>query len=96
MLAGRTDAPVDDFGLVDDEPAIIDRLQARRRPHCTVDIDHHAATATDEVMVVIVYPVLVVSGGSRGLDTPDEALVGQDAKSVVHGLSRHDPNVGPH
>ena len=52
--------------------------------------------ATDEVVMVVVDPVLVASRRARRLDTPDEALVGQDTEGVVNRLTRDGADLGPH
>ena len=95
-LAGWAGAPVDDLGFVDDEPVIVGRLKARCFVYRAVDIDGSAAAATNEVVVVVVHPVLVTSRRARRLDAPDEALVGEDAERVVHGLARDGTDLSPH
>lgn len=57
-LADGAHTPVDDLGLVDREPVIIGGFQARPAPHRAVDIDHATAGLADEVVVVVVDPIL--------------------------------------
>ena len=45
-------------------------------------------------MVVVADAALVERRRSRGLDPPDEAVVGQDAEGVVHRLTRNRPDLG--
>ena len=77
-------------------------LRGRRLPpgtaraHRTVDVDGDAAAATDEVVVVVVHPILEAGRRSRRLDTPDETRLGQDAERVVYRLARDGAELGPH
>ena len=96
LLASRTDAPINDLGLVDNESTTVRGFQARRRPHGTVGVDGDAAAATDEVMVVVVDSVLVPSRRTGRLNPPDEALLGQRPKSVVDSLVRHSADLRSH
>jgi hypothetical protein len=75
---------------------IVGGLQAGPVSDRTVDIDRGAAAAADEMVMVVVDPSLVASGGARRLDPPDEALVGQGAQCVVDRLTGDGPDLGPH
>ena len=65
-------APVDDLGLVDLVARVVGRRQARGVADGAVDVDHPAAGAADEVVVVVADPVLVAGRRPRGLDAPQE------------------------
>src|ERR687892_320793 len=86
-LALRAAPPVGDLGLVDLVAPVVDWRETGRGADCAVDVDHTAAGAADQVMVVVTHPILVAGRRPVGLDAPDEALVEHDAESVVHGLT---------
>src|SRR5690606_6928693 len=92
----RAQTPIDDLGLVDAEAVIVGGVQAGRTAHGTVDVDRHPAGATNEVVVVVVDPILVAGGGTGRLDAPDQPLLGERAQGVVHRLAGYRPDVGPH
>ncbi len=56
-------------------------------PDGAVNVYRPAAGATDEVVVVVIDPVLVTGRRARRLDTPDEAIAGQHAQGVVNRLT---------
>ena len=89
-------APVDHLGLVELETRVVGRGQARHGTDRAVDVDHPAARAADQVVVVVAGPTLVPRRRPGGLDAPDEAPVGQDAEGVVHRLAGDDADLGPH
>ena len=80
-------APVDDLGLVDLVARVVGGGEARRVADRAVDVDHPAAGAADQVVVVVADAVLVAGRRAGRLDAPEEALVGEDAEGVVHGLA---------
>src|SRR4051794_7479694 len=94
--AGGAVAPVDDLGLVDDEPVVVGHVQARSGADRAVDVDGATAAAADEVVVVVVDPVLVAGRRPGRLDPADESLVGQRAQRVVDRLPGDRPDLGPH
>jgi len=54
-----------------------------------VDVDGGAASAADEVVVVVADPRLVASRMAGRLDAPREAGEGERGEHVVHRLHRH-------
>ena len=84
-------SPEDDLGLIDREAVIIGRGQTWRRTDRAVDIEHHAAAAADQVMMIVSYAILVAGRGSRGLNPADEVLLHQDAQRIVDRLARNRP-----
>jgi hypothetical protein len=74
---------------------VVSRLEAGRVTHRTGDVDRGATAPTDQVVVVVIHPVLVTSQRARRLDPSDEPLVGQDAECVVDRLARHGTDLGP-
>jgi hypothetical protein len=92
----RAAAPVDDLGFVDDEARVVGGRQARGGADGAVDIDHAAAGAADQMVVVVADPILVPCRRTGGLDPSDQPVLGQDAQRVVHRLPGDDADVfGP-
>lgn len=87
-LTLRTSTPVRDVGFVDLVAVVVGRGKARRSTDGAVDVDETTAYATYEVMVIVIDAIFVAGGGPDGLNSPDEALVGEDAEGVVNGLAR--------
>src|SRR5438270_6436532 len=83
-------APIDALGFVDLVARVLGGCQARRLAHGAVDIHHPAAGSADEMVVVVVDSVFVPSRRSGRLDAPDDALVSEGPKRVVHRLKRDD------
>ncbi len=79
--------PIDHLRLVDVVAVVVDDVQTRCRPDRAVRVDGQATGATDEVMVVVAHPVLVASGRTGGLYTPEQSLVDENRKGVVHPLA---------
>ena len=95
LPTGGAAAPVDDLGLVDLVPRVVGRGQARRGTDGAVDVDHAAAGATDQMVVVVADPILVARRRPGGLDAPEQTHVGQHADGVVHRAARDGADVGP-
>ena len=93
--AVRTAAPVDDLGLVDLVALVVGRRETGRGADRAVDVDHAAADAADQMVVVVADPILEASRRPGGLDAPDETLGDQDAEGVVHRLERDGADLGP-
>ena len=89
-------APVDDLGLVDLVARVVGGREARRVADRAVDVDHLAAGAADQVVVVVAHAVLVAGRASRRAGCAGEALVGEGAEDVVDGLAGHGADLGPH
>ena len=87
-------APVDDLGLVDLVARVVGGGEARRLADRAVDVDHPAARAADEVVVVVADAVLVARRRPRRLDAPQQSLVGERAEHVVHRLARDGADLG--
>ena len=79
-------APVDDFGFVDLIAGVLGGGEARGLADGTVDVDHAAAGAADEVVVVVADAVLIAGRRAGRLDAPQDALVGQRREGLVYGL----------
>ncbi len=88
-------APVDDLGLVDLVARVVGRSQAWRGTDSAVHVDHAAAGATDQVVMVVTHPILVARRRPGRLDAPEQTHVGQDADGVVHRAPRDGTDVGP-
>jgi hypothetical protein len=54
--------PIDNFGLVDLEPGVVVRGEARNLTDCAIDVDRATASTADEVMVIVSDPHLVAGG----------------------------------
>jgi hypothetical protein len=89
-------APVHYLGLVDLVTRVVVRGQTRRGADCAVDIDHPAASAAGQVVVVVTGPTLEARRRPGGLDAPNETLLGKDAEGVVHRLTGDDADLGPY
>jgi hypothetical protein len=61
-LTLRTSAPIDDLGFVDLEAQVVGRRETGSEADRAVDVVHNAADATNQVMVVVIDPVLVEGG----------------------------------
>ncbi len=95
LPTGGTAAPVDDLGLVDLITGVVGRSQARHGTHGAIHVDHLAAGATDQVVMVVTHPILISCGGPRRLDAPEQTDVGQHADGVVDRAMRDGTDVGP-
>ncbi len=60
-----------------------------------IDVKHQSAVTTDQVVMVVTDSLLVAGRRPGRLDTPDEALVDQNAEGVVHPLARDGTDLGP-
>src|SRR5947209_7741750 len=81
-----TSAPINDFGFVDLVAPRIGGREAGGVTDRTIDVDHLIARPTDEVVVIVTNPVLVPGRRPGGLDSPQEALLGERGQCVVHRL----------
>ena len=84
-------APVDDLGLVDGEAVVVGGIEARCLAGGALDIDHRAAGAADEVVVVVAELQLEAGRVAGRLELADEAVRGQRAEDVVDRLGAHGP-----
>jgi hypothetical protein len=75
LLALGTQAPKDDFGLLDNKSMIGGGFQAGGMTYGTVHIGRHTAAAADDVMVIVSHPCLIASRMTRRLDAPDKACL---------------------
>ena len=89
LLALRTAPPVNDFGLVDFETVIVVRGKARSYPNRAVDVVHLAATATYQVMMVVIHAILVSRRRPGRLNPAHEVFIGQHTECIVYGLARN-------
>ena len=88
-LTRGTKSPVGDLGFIDLVAMVIRCRQAGSRADRTVDVNDTAALTTDQVVVVVVHPVLVASRRTDGLNPSKKALIDQDGQSVVDRLARN-------
>jgi hypothetical protein len=95
VLAGGAVTPVDNLGFVDDEPVVLGGLQAWPMPYRAIYVCRAATGPANDVVVIVIDPVFVPGRRTRRLDTPDEAIVGQNAQGVVHRLTRHSSDISP-
>lgn len=61
-----------------------------------IDIRGLAALPANHVVVIVLNAIFVKRGRTGRLNTPDNALLGKDAKGVVDRLSRDSSNFGAH
>ena len=61
---------------------------------CAIDVDHFSTCAADQVVVVVIDPILIAGRRSGGLDSTEDTLLGQDTEGIVDRLSRDDPDFG--
>jgi len=92
---GGAATPVHDLGLVDLEPVIVVGGEAWCRTYGTVDVEHDAAFAADEVVMVVPHPILVPCDRSGRLNAAHQVLLDKDAEGVVDGLTGDRTNAGP-
>lgn len=95
VLAVGAEAPVDDLGLVDDEAPVVHHVQAGADTGRAVHVDGAAAASADQVVVVVVDPVLVQGGRSGGLDAPEDTPLSEGAERVVDRLAGDGTDLGP-
>jgi hypothetical protein len=84
----RTASPINDLGLVDLVVRVVGRRQTRDGADRAIDVDHTAAGATDQMVVVVADAILEARGRPRGLNAPDQAFRDQNPEGVVHRLQR--------
>lgn len=87
--------PVRDLGLIDFISLVIDHGQARRIAGGAIDIDHPTTGTADQMVVVVINPILEEGRRPGRLDPPDEADVNQDRQRVVHRLARNGADLTP-
>jgi serine phosphatase RsbU (regulator of sigma subunit) len=85
----RAPAPVDDLGLVDDEPVVVGGVEAGRDADDALDVRDRAAVPAHQVVVVVTDPRLVASHRARRLDAPSQAGGRERTQHVVDRLVRH-------
>ncbi len=91
IATGGAVPPIDHFGLVDREARGVGGLEARGMSDGAVDVDHAAAGAADEVVVVVADAVFVAGGRASRLDPSQESGVDEGGKSVEDRLMRDRP-----
>ena len=96
LEALRAGPPVHHLRLINLISRIVHNIQTRRLPGCTIDIDHLSAASTDQVMVIITYPILIPRRRSRRLNPPNQTMLRQSPQSIVNCLTRNRPNLRPH
>ena len=71
------------------------RREARRGADGAIDVDHAAAGAADQVMVVVADAIFEARRRSGGLDAPDQPFGDQQGQGVVDRLQRDGADLGP-
>jgi hypothetical protein len=89
LLAGGAITPVHNLGFVNDEALVLGGLQAWPMPYRAIYVYRTTTGPANEVVMIVIDPVFVPGRRTGRLDAPDEAIFGQDAQSVVHGLTRY-------
>ena len=88
-MALRADAPIDDFGLINDKALRIGRCKARRKTNRTLNINRELTPTANEVMVVISHPSLVKRRPTSGLYAAKDSRRHKRVEIVVNRLTRH-------
>jgi hypothetical protein len=91
-----TPTPEGHLRLIDLVAEGVARLETRRRADHAVHVNHVAADATDEVMVIVAHTIFIASGRSHGLNSAEKVVVHQHVECVVHGLARDRAEVEAH
>lgn len=94
--ARRAATPIDDLGFVDLETVIIVCDQTRGFADGAVDVEHEAALAAHQVVMVVADSIFVPSNRPRGLDATDQALLDEDIEGVIDRLPRDRADLGAH
>ena len=96
LLTLGTQAPKNNFRLLDDKSMIGGWLQAGRRADHAVHICGETAAAADDVMVIVSDSRLIPCRMAGRLNASNESDLLQDMQIVVHGLRRErsDPLAG--
>jgi hypothetical protein len=90
-----TASPIGDLRFVDLVTHVVSRREARSRADRAIDVDHTAAAATDQMMMIVADPILEACGRTRRLNAPDQTFDDKEAESVVHRLERYRTDLGP-
>ena len=91
----RTSSPIGDLGFVDLVALVVGGREAGGGADRAVDVDHTAADATDQMVVVVADAIFETSRRPGGLNAPDEAFGDQEAEGVVDRLERDRADLGP-
>ena len=62
--------------------------ETRSGPDRTIDIEHQTAVSANEVMVIVAHAVFVAGRRASWLNAPNQVLIDQHCKRVVHRLAR--------
>jgi hypothetical protein len=81
-----TAPPVNDLGFVDLVASIVRRPETRGVTDRAVDVDHAAAAATDQMVMVVANAILESRWRAGRLYATDEAFGNEHCKAVVHRL----------
>jgi hypothetical protein len=92
----RTATPVHDLGLVDLVAIVVAGRETGSRADRAVDIDHAAAGAADQMVVVVGDAILEASRRSGGLNAPYKAFGNEHSEGVVHRLEGDGADLGPY
>jgi hypothetical protein len=94
--AARTNAPVQDLRTVNQVAALDSDVEDRLLSRGFIHVCDRSAGPADGMIVLIANPGIKERRRTRRLETPDEALLGEQTKCVVHRLSRDCPDIGSH
>ena len=89
-----TAPPVGHLGLVDLVTHVVGRRETGGGPDCAIDVDHTAAGAADQMVVVIADPILEARRRAGGLNAPEKTFGDEDPEGVVHRLQRDGTDLG--
>ena len=92
----RTAAPIRDLGFVDLEALAVGRGETWGGPNRAVHVDHAAADAADQMVMVVADAGLEAGGRAHRLDAAEQPLLGQQAEGVVDRLTGDRADLGPH
>jgi hypothetical protein len=85
--------PIGDFGFVDFVALVVRRFETRSRADRAVHVDHARTVATDQMMMIVVYAILITSGRSFRLDSTKKTVLHQYRECVVDGLARNGADI---
>lgn len=75
---------------------VLGRVEAGHLSQNAIYVDGPTARSAHQVMMVVIDAILIQGRGSGGLDSSQDAFVGEDTESVVYGLTRDRPDLGTH
>jgi hypothetical protein len=86
LLTFGAEAPIHDFGFVDDKAVIIGRSETGCGARGAVDVDGLVAPPADEMMMVVSDSGLIQRGPPGRFDPAEDPRGDERVEVVVHGL----------